>query len=109
MLQRNREWNRQWQSVVAALSESTYLLTYGALAAATAGLGTEPGAGTPRVQCLTCKGKPGAGTPLAQSTRGRSSRKNAVRKFYTIGRSPSVMRRASGQIECKLPRKPRVC
>ena len=62
MLQRNREWNRQWQSVVAALSESTYLLTYGALAAATAGLGTEPGAGTPRVQH---RYKPGAGTPLA--------------------------------------------
>lgn len=62
MLQRNREWNRQWQSVVAALSESTYLLTYGALAAATAGLGTEPGAGTPRVQH---RYKPGAGTPFA--------------------------------------------
>ena len=63
MLQRNREWNRQWQSVVAALSESTYLLTYaGALAAATAGLGTEPGAYTPRVQH---RYKPGAGTPLA--------------------------------------------
>ena len=71
------------------------------------------GAGTPRAQHWY---KPGAGTPsslasggMAQSTRGRSSRKNAVRKFYTIGRSPSVMRRASGQIECKLPRKPRVC
>ena len=64
MLQRNREWNRQWQSVVAALSESTYLLTYGALATA----GTEPGAGTPRVQH---RYKPGAGTPLASfSTAG---------------------------------------
>ena len=62
VFQRNRQWNRQWQSVVAALSESTYLLTYGALAAATAGLGTEPGAGTPRVQH---RYKPGAGTPLA--------------------------------------------
>ena len=58
VFQRNRQWNRQWQSVVAALSESTYLLTYaGALAAATAGLGTEPGAGTPRVQH---RYKPGA-------------------------------------------------
>ena len=71
MLQRNREWNRQWESVVAALSESTYLLTYaGALAAATAGLGTEPGAGTPRVQH---RYKPGAGTPFAPALLSRVS------------------------------------
>ena len=75
MLQRNREWNRQWQSVVAALSESTYLLTYGALAAATAGLGTEPGAGTPRVQH---RYKPGAGTPLASFCTSLDARASPV-------------------------------